>query len=202
MKKLIVLTVIYVLLTMVSLFMFSQCSSVVQPEDDSLKAITNSSEQKWNGPDQGTRSLTDQEKADLLYMREEEKLARDMYNFLFETWGLSVFNKIAPSEQRHMDALKRMIDKHKMTEIDPVVLVPEPGMFVNEKIQGLYNELAEKGVLTQTDALEVGVLVEEIDIEDLEFFLQRVDNQDIINVYENLVAGSYSHLASFESLLP
>ena len=71
---------------------------------------------------------------------------------------------------------------------------------MNEKIQDLYDELAAKGVLSQTDAIEVGVLVEEIDIEDLEHFLERVDNQDIINVYHNILDGSYSHLASFEAL--
>ena len=88
-----------------------------------------------------------------------------------------------------------------MTEIDPVIIQPEPGLFVNEAIQALYDELEEKGVLSETDALEVGVLVEEIDIEDLEHYLERVDNQDIINVYHNLLDGSYSHLASFEDLL-
>ena len=101
-----------------------------------------------------------------------------------------------------MDAVKRLIDKHKMTDIDPVVIQPEPGLFVNEKIQALYDVLEAKGMLSETDALEVGVSIEEIDIEDLEHFLERVDNQDVINVYNSLLDGSYKHLLSFQSLLP
>jgi hypothetical protein len=151
---------------------------------------------------QGTGELTDQEKADLLFIREEEKLARDMYNFLWEKWGLSIFAKIAPSEQNHMDAVKRLIDTHNLTDIDPVVIQPEPGLFVNEDIQALYDELEANGILSETDALKVGVIIENTDIEDLELFLTRVYNRDIINVYQNLADGSSSHLIAFESHLP
>jgi len=200
MIRVVMLASIYLIIATLSLFTLTQCSSVVQPEGDAGSVSEVSLEEAQLVP-RGSGNLTDQEKADVLYMREEEKLARDMYNFLYEKWGLAIFSKIALSEQRHMDAIKRLIDKHKMTDIDPVIIQPEPGLFVNEKIQALYDELEEKGVLSETDALEVGVLVEEIDIEDLEHYLERVDNQDIVNVYHNLLDGSYNHLASFEGLL-
>jgi len=38
----------------------------------------------------------------LRFMREEEKLARDVYLKLFDTWKLTVFSRIARSEQRHL----------------------------------------------------------------------------------------------------
>lgn len=186
-------------ITALTLIFFPQCSGLT--ESDNLNSMNSEYTDVPVLAKQGSGELTEQEKDDVLYMREEEKLARDMYNFLAEKWGTPVFAKIAPREQAHMDAMKRLIDKHKMTDIDPVVIQPEPGLFVNEKIQALYDELEAKGILTETDALEVGVLIEEVDIEDLEHFLERVDNQDIINVYNSLCDGSYAHLSSFQSLL-
>ncbi len=201
MKRTMIPASINLIIATSSLLLLTQCSSVVQPEDDT-QAVSELSLQEAQPVPRGSGNLTDQEKDDLLFMREEEKLARDMYNFLAGKWELAIFERIALSEQRHMDALGGLIDKHKMTDIDPVLIQPAPGLFVNEKIQALYDELEAKGVLSETDALEVGVMVEEIDIEDLEHFLCRVDNQDLINVYQNILDGSYRHLESFESMLP
>ena len=39
--------------------------------------------------------LSDAEAQGILYMREEEKVARDVYTALYETWGLTVFQAIA-----------------------------------------------------------------------------------------------------------
>jgi hypothetical protein len=186
------------IITVLCLIFFPQCSSVTETGNPDY---TLSSDDPVLAK-QGTGELTDQEKADLLFIREEEKLARDMYNFLWEKWGLSIFAKIAPSEQNHMDAVKRLIDTHNLTDIDPVVIQPEPGLFVNEDIQALYDELEANGILSETDALKVGVIIENTDIEDLELFLTRVYNRDIINVYQNLADGSSSHLIAFESHLP
>lgn len=181
------------------LFILMQCSEVIAPE----KSNTERPDQVVLADNENCR-MSDQEKADLLYMREEEKLARDIYNYLDELWGMAIFAKIALSEQHHMDAIKRMIDKHKMTELDPVDIQPEPGLFLNDEIQTFYNTLKVKGTLSQTGALEVGVLVEEINIEKLNDFLDpdRLDNQDIINVYQNILEASNNHLRSFENLLP
>ena len=189
--------VLFMATTVMSLLLFTQCTDVTAPE----KVNTDLPDQVMLAT-QGNGNLDDVEKADLLYMREEEKLARDMYNFLYETWGTPIFAQIVPSEERHMEALKRLIDKHKMTEIDPVVLEPDPGEFVNEKIQALYDFLEEKGILSETDALEVGKMVEDIDIEDLLHFMTRVDNDDIYQVYGKICDASYLHQAAFEGQLP
>lgn len=202
MKRFMIHASIFLLIATLSLFVFVQCSNVMQPEENVLAVSTDASVQKYGADCRMLGNLTDVEKADLLYLREEEKLARDLYNVFAQTWGTAVFSKIALSEQRHMDALKRMIDKHNMTAIDPVLLQPEPGLFVDENLQALYNEWKAKGELSATDALEVGVLVEEAVIVELGLFLDRVDNQDIVNVYNNLLDGSNKHLVSFQALLP
>ena len=140
--------------------------------------------------------LTSEEEAGLLFMREEEKLARDVYLFLLDKWGFRVFANIAQSEQRHMDAVLYLLGKYGLD--DPALT---PGLFQNAELQGLYNDLVTKGENSLVDAIEVGILIEETDIEDIESLLDQTDKNDIIQVYTNLLDGSNSHLAAFENLL-
>jgi hypothetical protein len=44
-------------------------------------------------------TLSPEEAAGLAYMREEEKLAHDVYLALYEQWGSTIFRSIASSEQ-------------------------------------------------------------------------------------------------------
>ena len=59
--------------------------------------------------------LSDAEAATLTFMREEEKLARDVYLALYDLWSNPVFSMIASSEQKHMDAIKRQLDAYGLT---------------------------------------------------------------------------------------
>jgi hypothetical protein len=138
--------------------------------------------------------LTPVEEAGLLFMREEEKLARDVYLFLFDKWGLRVFKNIAASEQRHMDAILYLLGKYGLE--DPALT---PGFFQNQDLQDLYDYLMLKGEKSLGDAIEVGVLIEETDIYDIEKLIGQTDKKDITQVYTNLLDGSYRHLEAFET---
>ena len=138
--------------------------------------------------------LTAAEEEGLLFMREEEKLARDVYLFLLDKWGLRVFANIAASEQRHMDAVLYLLGKYDLD--DPALA---PGLFQNAELQDLFELLVAKGEKSLVDAIEVGILIEKTDIEDIEILLGQTDKNDIIQVYSNLLDGSYSHLEAFES---
>ena len=140
--------------------------------------------------------LTSAEEAGLLFMREEEKLARDVYLMLFDKWGLRVFANIAQSEQRHMDAVLYLLGKYGLD--DPA---RDPGLFQDSDLQDLYDELIAKGETSLVDAIEVGVLIELTDIEDIETLIKQTKKKDIIQVYTNLLNGSYNHLEAFESHL-
>ena len=131
-------------------------------------------------------------------MREEEKLARDVYRQLFDTWGTSVFGNIGDSEQTHMEAVKTLIDRYDLT--DPAQSL-EAGKFTDSHLQQLHDELIENGSRSETDALKVGAAIEEIDIIDLENYLEQTTKQDIEIVYENLLKGSRNHLRSFVSVM-
>ena len=143
-----------------------------------------------------TASLSEKEKEALLFMREEEKLARDVYLALKEKWGLAVFSNIAESEQQHMDKVLYLLGKYELQ--DPAL---GPGYFTDEVLQDLYEELMAKGVLSLIDALEVGVTIEVTDIEDIENYLELTDNNDIIQIFTNLLNGSENHLEAYNSHL-
>lgn len=145
-----------------------------------------------------TGELSEAEIEDMLFMREEEKLARDVYLTLYDQWGLPLFQNIAGSEQAHTDAIKALLAQYG---VDDPVGENEVGVFTNADLQALYDQLIADGSQSLSDALRVGVAIEEIDILDLLEALTHTDNADIIRVYENLLSGSENHLRAFVSTL-
>jgi hypothetical protein len=138
--------------------------------------------------------LSNDEKESLLYMREEEKLARDVYLTLGEKYDLSVFNNIAKAEQKHMDTIKLLLDKYGLNDS---VTSNETGKFNNETLAKLYTDLVNKGSVSELEALKVGATIEDLDISDLNSDLAKTDNQDIKQVFESLKKGSENHIRSF-----
>jgi len=138
--------------------------------------------------------LSDTETAHLVFMREEEKLARDTYITLNQTWGLTVFSNIAGSEQTHMDAILSMLDLYGVA--DPVHS-DAVGSFTNTTLAGLYVDLVENGQVSLLDALFIGAFIEEVDMRDIQVAIDETTQADIIAVYENLLAGSINHLRAF-----
>ena len=142
-------------------------------------------------------TLNAEEAAALLYMREEEKLAHDVYVTLGSQWNLPIFQNISRSEQTHTDAIKALIDRYGLT--DPAS--SKVGVFTNPDLQALYNDLVTKGGLSLADALKAGATIEEIDIRDLETHLAQISKADIQQVFTNLERGSNNHLRAFVSAL-
>jgi hypothetical protein len=142
-------------------------------------------------------ALTDGEKQGILFIREEEKAARDLYLSLYAQENLSIFPSIAQSEQNHMDSVKVLIDKFGLQ--DPVQ--EERGAFTNQSLKSLYDDLLEKGKESPEAALEAGAVFEEISILDLQRGLSGTNNQDIRTVFEGLLAGSEKHLRSYVNAL-
>ena len=143
-------------------------------------------------PEQGI--LTDGDIAGLKLMREEEKLARDVYMVLYDKWNLPIFNNIANSEQTHTDAVKTLLDVY---DIEDPVFTDKPGVFTNQELQTLYDDLVNQGNASLLEALIVGATVEDLDIFDLNELIAQTENQDILLVYNNLVKGSRNHMRSF-----
>jgi hypothetical protein len=132
----------------------------------------------------------------LLYMREEEKLAHDVYVTLYNLWGAPIFNNIANSEQAHTEAILLLLTQYGLT--DPAA-GNDIGVFVNQDLQALYNSLVSQGSQSYADALLVGGLIEEVDIADLQAELNVTSVTAVRQVYQSLSAGSNNHLVAFAS---
>lgn len=145
-----------------------------------------------------SQDLSKEEIEGLVFMREEEKLARDVYITLYKKWGIQIFSNISQSEQTHTESVRTLLNKYSVP--DPVK-DDSVGVFTNDVFKKLYNDLVGRGDISLEGALEVGAFIEDLDIADLERFILATDNEDIKLVYSNLSRGSRNHLRSFVSQL-
>lgn len=134
-----------------------------------------------------------QEKEDLLFMYEEERLAGDVYTALAGQWDIPVFSNIAASEQTHMNAVGLLISAYELDLPDE----SEPGSYAFKELENLYSDLVRQGSSSLERALAVGASIEKQDIADLERRMERTDKEDILITYERLRRGSINHLRAF-----
>ena len=153
----------------------ADCSCIVNPSDE----------------------ISPEEEALLKYMREEEKLARDVYITLSSQYSLKVFSNISNSEQKHMDQVLCLLDHYNIE--DPAS--EEIGVFSNPDLQELYDNLVDQGSESLIAALTVGATIEDVDIYDLDEFIGQTENEAIITIFEHLRCGSTNHMRAFSRLL-
>ena len=143
-------------------------------------------------------SVSSSEAAQVAFLREEEKLARDVYRALFAAWGDRAFANIAGAEQRHMDEVKLLLDRYGLA--DPAAATA-PGEFKDARLAALYTDLVAKGKVSLVEALKVGATIEDLDLADVDKALAASDNRDIDAVMQNLAKGSRNHLRAFSRRL-
>lgn len=146
---------------------------------------------------QASATLSDEEARILTWMREEEKVARDVYLSSYRKWKAQVFKQIAESEQRHMDAILNKLNMFGLP--DPAL--PVEGQFTNPDLQALYNQLSAESNVSYLDALRVGATIEDTDIRDLMAAIAATNNLAVKTTYESLLEGSKNHLRAFVGLL-
>lgn len=162
------------------------------------------------------------ESTHLIFMREEEKLARDVYLTLAQEYPNQVVlqNIGEGSEQTHTDVIRDKLEDYGIPDPNPTTdLLPtsiglftgaEFGRYFAEK----YEQLVERGMRSELDALYVGALIEEIDMHDIVRCpnvivemdngieedgcgLVYTDENALQNTYRSLVDGSENHLRTF-----
>jgi hypothetical protein len=141
--------------------------------------------------------LSDGDKNGLLLMRDEEKMAFDVYSFLDEKWDHQVFKNIKQSEARHGEFVKSQLEKYDIK--DPYIEIA--GKYVNADIQKLYQELISRGSNSIKDAFTVGAIIEDRDIYDLDKLLSGTKNDDLHEMYQTLIRGSRNHMRAFSRQL-
>lgn len=133
----------------------------------------------------------------LLYLIEEEKLAHDVYTVMYQKYGARVFGNILKSEETHQGRVLTLLQARNIA--DP--RSEELGVFKNQELQTLYNQLIEQGNKSEVEAFKVGVIIEEKDIADISAQLATATDQDVISTLEDLRRGSESHLRAFNRQL-
>ncbi|MFD0762466.1 DUF2202 domain-containing protein [Lutibacter aestuarii] len=141
--------------------------------------------------------LTQDEINDLLFLREEEKLARDVYLYSYDKYGTIVFNNIASSESSHMNSVLILLNKYNIE--DPIL--ENRGEFRNTTLQKIYNDLIELSDISLLEALRVGNIIEDLDIKDLTLNESRTEKIDLLSLYDFLKCGSQNHLRNFNNQL-
>lgn len=165
----------------------------------------------------GSSVLDANEQEHLVFMREEEKLARDVYITLGTQYpNLKIFGKIDDAEQRHTCAVCDMLKKYG---VDDPSTNDNVGVFTGEEygpyFTTKYQELVARGSVSAIDALYVGAYIEEMDMIDIIYCPEEIieqdngidtdtdcgkiytDNGNIQRLYTSLLEGSENHLRAF-----
>ena len=167
----------------------------------------------------GVTGLDATEASHLTFMREEEKLARDVYLTLANLYpDQQAFSQIGTrSEQTHTDTMRDKLDQFDLPDPNPNTneLPASIGVFTGEEWGWYFTEkfalLTTKGAVSELDALYVGALIEELDMYDIVICpqvmvdrgyaspcgLEYTDERSLQTAYSALVSGSESHLRAF-----
>ena len=140
-------------------------------------------------------ALDEQAQEHVAFIREEERLARDLYTALDAHHdGLAPFSMIKNAEQRHFDAAGRLIDIY---HLDDPSEGAKAGEYAFDELQERYDGWLERGLKSEQEAFTVGVELETADIADLEKMIADIDNAQVDRVLGNLLQGSEHHLDAF-----
>jgi len=130
--------------------------------------------------------LNDTETNMILKQYEEEMMANELYSYFYDKYKVITFKNIANSEAMHMASVKAILDRYSLET---------PTSY--DQMQSLYDELKAKWDLSLKDALEVGIKIEMVDIDDIVTAIKATDNDDIKTVLVNIWWASYNHLRGF-----
>jgi hypothetical protein len=175
------------------MFLFSACTDNYQEKEHDSKSEGHSYNVDFSLYE--LSNLTKDEILEIKHMREEEKLARDVYRTLSKTTNSRVFNNIPVSEQKHMDVFYQLIVRYNLE--DPVKDETKIGIYTDKSFTKLYNDLIKKGQKSDRDAYEVGAMVEDINMFNLIKYGKKTDKADLKLAYSTLLTQSKNHMTAF-----
>lgn len=140
-------------------------------------------------------TLSEDATKDLAFSREEERMARDLYQLLADTYdGAKPFSNIVRSESRHFENVGVLLNRYGIE--DPSAGT-SAGTYANGELQKLYDEWKAKGETSLTEAYQVGIALEKRDIEDLTRMAASSVPSDVSGTYQRLLRASEQHLAAY-----
>lgn len=167
------------------------------PESISSDISTNEANTQANSTQSSIMAPISSTEDKLIFLIEEEKLAHDIYSKLFDIYGAKVFGNILESEETHQNRVLALLEARNINDPRKEGI----GIFTNQDLQSLYDQLLAKAKLSEHDAYEVGVTIEEKDIADITDILSVVPDEDIVTALEALRSGSENHLRAFNRQL-
>lgn len=149
---------------------------------------------EWNAISGEPSGEMTQEVLDMLvFLAQEEKVAKDLYTVIGAEYGVRPMTNISKSETQHQSAVIALLAKYGYDDPTTGLAV---GEFEDPALQALYDQLYAS-VTDYASAIAVGVAVEETDIADILEMLEADLPSDVQTVLDNLLKGSYNHLAAF-----
>lgn len=133
-----------------------------------------------------TWALSEQEKLDVAYQYTEERVAKDLYNYFYTLYKVETFKKISESEAKHMKSVKVILDRYSL---------PTPTTY--GELQDEFDTLKAEWEKGLKEALEAGLKIEMLDIEDIKETIKSTDNDDLKIVFTNIGWASYNHMRGF-----
>ncbi len=132
--------------------------------------------------------ITETEAGDLQLLREEEKLARD----LFRDWSdrSELFGAVAHSKQLHFEIVGALLQRHQVTDRT----LGGEGLYVFPQLQTLHQELLARGGSTELEALAAGAELHERDLVGLEEAAGRSQLEDVRASLAEIQRGARNHL--------
>ena len=172
-------------------------AATLPADDEKVATATNIASTNCSCVINPSDTITQAEIDMLNYMREEEKLARDVYLAMYEQYTIPIFRNISKSEQHHMNQVLCLLQHYNLP--DPAS--PDTGVFNNSELQDLYDNLIEQGSVSLVEGLTVGATIEDNDIFDLETDMTNTANPAILNIFGKLSCASGNHIRSFSAWL-
>jgi len=173
-----------------------------------------------------TENLATSIKEALAYMGNEERLAYDVYNYIYDyqlntnDTKIKTFTNIAnKSEIKHIQIVKDLVSRYdindtelSVTNINNSLVTKDSdislvaGTYNIQKIQDLYNTLTIQGQSSKEEALKVGCIIEVVDVNDLDEYIEDANSSknnatDVVAAFNVLRDGSYKHYWAFDKTL-
>ena len=177
--------------------------------------ILENGQQNQNNLSPTDLNLTDEQKYAIAYMWNDEKMAHDLYLALYNKFPNQnvLYNIATKAESTHELTVENLAqaydinitnyqngygEHYSQNDLDKY----GAGEFFIPAVQQTYDTLYNQGSKSEIDALKVGCMVEVVDVDDLNKYLDVVkDKPDIVNAFENLRSGSYNHYWAFDTAL-
>jgi len=133
-----------------------------------------------------------EEQSDLQFMVEKEKLLKNVYQEMYDTYETHLFKTIIDCKEKHITLLSARLAKYGAE--NPAAYLGD-GLFSNSSIQQIYDSFIAEGQIDLTNSIMYLKDMEENHIVDIENTLSKAEgNIDIVRVYNICLMESKAHL--------